>query len=272
MYEDLVRGVDPIIDSRLFYQGDTSLIYKKDNYLYKIYLKKEPNKRYILDYLITNYNELKDISAPPINKLRIEENYGMKMQYINSIDFLKYLRQNPDISDFMNKMSILSNNLKTMHKLEIHFTDLHHHNILISDKGYPLFIDLDDASIGEFCSTHICATSRVLHKVQEKGLDYEYQLMKNGDLDNESLALMFANYLFSKETQNMKRVEYFNLLDTYSKDLDMDLVRVLFELRKNEDSRKIVKYPYYIGDYISTSSVKSLQKIKRRSMYENHHF
>lgn len=272
MYEDLIKGIDPIIDSRLFYQGDTSLIYKKEDFLYKVYLKKEPNKRYILDYLIAHYDELKNISTPPISKLRLEENYGIKMKYVNSVDFLTYLRGQPDISDFIDKISILSNNLKIMHNLEIHFTDLHHHNILISDKGYPLFIDLDDASIGRFCSTHICAVSRILHKVEDKGLDYEYELMKYGSLDNECLALMFANYIFSRETQNMNSSEYFELLDSYSCDLDEELVKILIKLRENEDAKDIIRYPYYIGDYISHVSTKTFQKVKRRSKYENHHF
>ena len=176
MYEVLKRSEGPLLEENLFYEGDTSIIYKVNNLLYKIYLKKEAHKKSILDYLIENYDELKGIAVPPKCKLKLEDNYGMKMNYIESIDFLSYLRQGISADEMVRIIKILSTNLKKINKLDIHFPDLHHHNIIIDKNGYPLYIDLDDASVKNYASAHICIMGRTLHRVDDKGYDYEGEL------------------------------------------------------------------------------------------------
>ena len=50
----LIEGQDILSVNNRWYDGDTSTIYKQDDLLFKVYKKKEPYKRYILDILIAN--------------------------------------------------------------------------------------------------------------------------------------------------------------------------------------------------------------------------
>lgn len=272
MYEVLKRNEGPLLKENLFYEGDTSVIYKVNNLLYKIYLKKEAHKRSILDYLIENYDELKGIAVPPKCKLKLEDNYGMKMNYIESTDFLSYLRQGISPDEMVRIIKILSTNLKKINKLDIHFPDLHHHNIIIDKNGYPLYIDLDDASVKQYASAHICVMGRTLHRVDDKGYDYEGELIASGDLDKECLVLMLLNYMSDCQMENKDYDSYCRYLERIKKYFDKDFIDLLYMLRENEKSLEVNKFPYYIGDYVHEDFPQVLTKMRKEVRYENRCF
>lgn len=272
MYEILKYDKWPLLKENLFYEGDTSVIYKIDNLLYKIYLKKEAYKRSILDYLIENYDELKEIAVPPKCKLKIEDNFGMKMNYIESTDFLSYLRQGISPKEMIRIMKILSTNLKKINALDIHFPDLHHHNIIIAKNGYPLYIDLDDASVKQYTSAHICVMGRTLHRVDDKGYDYEGELIKHGDLDKECLVLMLINYVADCQMENKSYDSYCRYLERIKKYFDDKFINLLYMLRENEKNMEINKFPYYVGDYIQEDFSDIVKKFRKEVKYENRHF
>ena len=270
MYEILKKNEEPLLDKYLFYTGDTSIIYKYNNILYKIYLRRDAYKRSILDYLIENYEELKKIAVPPKCKLKVEDSYGMKMNYIESTDFFEYLKYDICPEEMVRIIKILSSNLKIINGLDIHFPDLHHHNIIIDKNGYPLFIDLDDASVKQYSSSHICVMGRNLHKVEEKGYDYEGELIKKGDLDKECLVLMLLNYIADAQMQNKDYDSYYWYLERIKKYFDDDFIGLLYKLRENENSIEVNKFPYYVGDYIKDDKFqKVLTKVREEVKYEN---
>ncbi len=270
MYEILKNNEKPLLKENLFYEGDTSVIYKANNLLYKIYLRKEKHKRSVLDYLIEHYDELKEISVPPKCKLKLEDSFGMKMNYIESIDFLSYLRQGISPEEMVRIIKILSSNLKKINNLDIHFTDLHHHNIIIDKNGYPLYIDLDDASVKQYNSAHICVMGRTLHRVSNKGYNYEDDLIKNGDLDKECLVLMLLNYIADCQMENKDYDSYYRYLVRIKKYFDNDFINLLYKLRENEESLEINKFPYYVGDFIEDDKFHEiLVKVREDIKYEN---
>lgn len=269
MYEILQKDERPLLKENLFYEGDTSIIYKENNLLYKIYLRREAHKRSILDYLIENYEKLMEIAVPPKCKLKLEDNFGMKMNYIESTDFLSYLRKGITPEEMTRIIKILSDNLKKINDLDIHFPDLHHHNIIIDKKGYPLYIDLDDATVKQYASAHICVMGRNLHRVEDKGYEYEGDLIKNGDLDKECLVLMLLNYMAGCQMENKDYDSYYKYIEKISKYFDNDFINLLYMLRENENNIEVNKFPYYIGDYIQEDFYKTLTKVRREVKYEN---
>ena len=154
-YEILTPSSRVLRKENLFFDGETSLIYKDKDLLYKLYLKKEPHRREYLDYLIEHYDSLKEYSIPPLSKLKYENNYGMKMRYIEGMDFYDYIRSNISPEEFIRILKILSKNLRRLNELNIIYTDLHHHNIIIRiEDNYPIYIDLDDTNINNQGSNH----------------------------------------------------------------------------------------------------------------------
>ena len=264
MYEILELHKEPLTKENIFYEGDTSRIYKVDDLIYKIYYKKEPFKRHILDYLIEHYDDLKDISTPPMNKLKVDDNYGMKMRYVDSIDFLSYLEKNISPEEMVRILKILSNNLKKINALSIHFSDLHHHNILIRKDGYPLFTDLDDASVKDYGSTHICVMAHLLHNVGEKNFQYEDDLIRYGNLDQECLTLMLLNYMMNRAMERLSYDEFNKELDIISKYFNNDFMKVITSIKDKDDNTIITPYNYYIGDYIDDKVIEGISKVKRR--------
>ena len=270
MYEILKKNESPLTKENIFYEGDTSEIYRVGEFLYKVYLKKEPHKREILDYLIEKYDLLRPYSIPPINKLKIEEKYGMKMRYVESTDFLSYLRAGVEPDEMVRIIRTLSDNLKPINELSIHFSDLHHHNILILKDGYPLYIDLDDASIKEYGSTHICVMAHRLHKVENKSYQYEDDLIRYGNLDQECLVLMLLNYMFDSSLELLTYSEFNRKLEKISPYFENEFMTAISKIKDSDDNIIVNPYPYYIGDYMSGENfIESVQKVKRRCVNEN---
>ena len=267
MYEIVDNNSEILDKNNLFYDSDTTLIYKLDNYLYKLYKKKEPHKRRILDYLIENYDNIKSYSIPPLNKLKYQDNYGMKMHYLDGIDFLDYSRQ-VSPKEMVRQLKILSKNLKELNKLNIKLTDLHHHNVLVrKEDNYPLYIDLDDANINELGSCHISYKSFYLHDCGNKDHDYRRKLIRYGNLDRECLFLFFMDYIIHKPLEKLSEIEFKDSIDKYFYDyFDKDFINALKELKDKKDNNDIKKYPYYIDDYLNDeeSIVNSIKLIKRR--------
>lgn len=272
MYEILTKEKEPLIKENCFYIGDTSEIYRVDDILYKVYLKKEPFKRHILDYLIEHYDELRPYSIPPLGKLKIDDKYGMKMRYVDSIDFLTYLRtEKVTPAEMARIIKILSDNLKPINDLDIHFSDLHHHNILLRQKDlYPLYIDLDDAVVKDYGSTHICVMSHRLHNVEKKSYEYEDDLIRYGNLDQECLTLMLLNYIMNKPMERLSYDDFHREIEKISPYFSQKLIQAMIDLKDKDASTIITPYKHYIGDYIETDCfVESMQKVKRRVFNEN---
>ena len=264
MYEILQSNKEPLLDKNIYYKSNTSIIYKKDNYLYKIYLKKEPFKRHVMDYLIENYELLKEISIPPKNKLKVEDNYGLKMDYYESIDFYKYIDR-IDTKEFIRVLKLLSDNLKIINNLGICLTDLHHHNILIGKDGTPKYIDLDDARVNEYDSTHICFLVRNLHNVEEKGYDYEDKLMKEGHLDREALTLMLLDYIFDRAVEKYNYQQYQEKIDEIENIFSKKIIKIFRELKDKDDDYNINKFNYYIGDYLNNNTINKIRRLKHEN-------
>lgn len=272
MYEILTKGEHPLVEKLSFYKGDTSEIYKVDDLLYKIYLKREPFKRHILDYLIHHHDELKPFSTPPIRKLKIDDMYGMKMRYVDSVDFLTYLRSK-DVppKEMVRILRILSDNLKEINSLGIHFPDLHHHNILIrKSDNYPLYTDLDDASVGEYPSTHICTMAHLLHNVKNKSYQYEGELIHYGNLDQECLVLMLLDYMFDRSIERLSYDEFQRKIDELQPYFESDFLQIASQIKDHDDNQIVNPYPYYLGDYMTEPSfIQAVQKVKRRNEHAN---
>lgn len=275
MYEILKKGSFPLIESNSFYKSDTTEIYKVEDTLYKLYLKKDPFKRQVLDFLIAHYDELKEISIPPISKLKIDDNYGLKMLYVESEDFLSYIKNGKIPPEEMVRIiKILSDNLKIHNKLGIHFSDLHHHNILIRETDkYPLYIDLDDATVGNYPSTRICKMAHRLHNVKNKTYEYEGDLIKYGNLDQECLVLMLLNYIYDKSLERLPYDEFQRKIERLSPYFENDFLTVAASIKQPDDTKIVIPYPHYIGDFITNESFPSaIQKVKRRINNENSDF
>lgn len=264
MYLNFLEGEYPLLKENIWYTGDTSIIYKVDNMLYKMYLKKEPYKRYIMDILISN-NNLRDIGALPIEKIKTNlGNYGITMEYIpNSITFWKYLKsKNPSTEDIINKLIILSDNLKRINKEDIHFSDLHHNNILIREDGYPIYIDFDDAVIKEYTSSHICCMAYYLHEVNLKPKRYKAELIQYGDLDKKSLLIMLLNFILNEEVEKKSYYDFKRMVEKLSDYFPNDFLTAIDKLKS--ESNIIIPYEYYVGDFLKHEAVKEGCKLLRR--------
>ncbi len=262
MYEELEISKYPLIERNIFYRGDTSIIYKTGNILYKIYLKKEPHKRDILDYLINKYDLISNIAVLPIKKLMVNDNFGMKMNYIESIDFLSYIKSdNFSIDEMIRILKILSDNLKKINKEHIHFSDLHHHNIIIDINNYPLYIDLDDACCDKFGSSHICVMSYRLHELQNKDYIYEDDLIRYGNLDCECLFLMLLDYIFNESIEKYDYVSFQRKISDLSTYIDGEFINLASKLKRDD---KEISYPYYVGDYLDEKTIRKIKQFKNR--------
>ena len=271
MYEIITKDNPIIRKENIFYTSNTSQIYKYNDLLYKFFLKKEPHKREILDYLIANYELLKDISIPPLNKIKYENKYGIKLHYFDGYDFYELLKQNVSPENFIKILKTLGQNLKKLNQLEIVLTDLHYHNILISKKNkYPFYIDLDDSNIKNIGSLNISSKSYNLHNVKLKGYDYKKNILKYGNLDRECLYLMFLDYISDIALDKLSYNKYQEYIDSIKEFFNKDFIDSLKELKPKETDLSIIKYPYYIDDFLIDEEkiIYGIKKVKRRT-YEN---
>lgn len=271
MYLELTDGKGILNRENIWYEGDTSIIYKQGNLLYKIYLKREPHKREILDILVRN-ESLRKIGALPIQKIKVNTgNYGMVMRYIpNTKTYLKFSKTNFDIDNFLNLFITLSKNLKKIHEENIKFSDLHHNNILINDNFEPYFIDFDDAIVENYTSQHICCMCRFLHELEDKSHDFISHVIKDMNLDREALFIMFVDTLFNVEIEKMNEYEYYKFLDFISSSFPEHFINILESLKKN--ALLDIPYEYYLGDYLISEDIKKGCKVLRRNQYEYNSF
>ena len=156
MYLELEEGKDILSHDKLWYSGETSKIYKNENLLYKIYLKNEPNRRAVLDKLIST-TTIRDIGILPIQKIRTDlGKYGAVTRFMpKTLTFYQYSKKDYDIDEIINIFIMLSDSLKRINKENIKFSDLHHNNILIDRDNKPWYIDFDDAVVDDYSSNHI---------------------------------------------------------------------------------------------------------------------
>lgn len=270
-YEILTPSSRVLKKENLFYDGDTSLIYKDKDLLYKLYLKKEPHRREYLDYLIEHYDSLKEYSIPPLSKLKYENNYGMKMRYIEGMDFYDYIRSNISPEEFIRILKILSKNLRRLNELNIIYTDLHHHNIIIrKGDNYPIYIDLDDTNINNQGSNHLSIKTYHLHNLEQKDYNYEDELLKYANLDRECLIMFFLDYLVRKSIEKLSYSDYRNYIERLKDYFDKDFIDAIKELKPRDDNTTIIKYPYYIDEFLDDEEkvASGIKKVKRY-IYEN---
>lgn len=271
MYLECEEGNGVLRKENIFYDGNTSTIYKNDNLLYKIYKKREPYKRSVLDILIAN-ETLRTYGVLPNRKIRTNlNNYGMVMKYIpNTITFREYLKNyNILLDEMIDVMITLSDNLKIINSENIHFSDLHHNNILITKEKIPLYIDFDDAVVKEYGSTHISAIAYNIHEVANKSSQYEDDLIKYGNLDQESLFIMFFNYLLGISLEKKNKLEFYGIIKKLGDYFPTNFVEAIYSLKTTE----IIKpYKYYLGDFLKEDKVKIGCKILRRSINEYNSF
>ena len=264
MIETISKNSPIIRKNNLFYKGDTSLIYRYNDLLYKIYLKRDHYKRDTLDFLLDNYEKVLENGAlPPLRKLKYQEKDGIIMNYLEGEDWLDVSRKaSPEL--FIYIIKILSTNLKELNKMGIKLTDLHHHNVLITKDNYPIYIDLDDANVKELGSKHISIKSYNLHSIGKKDYIFENNMIKYGNLDRECLFLMFLDYIFNRALETYTYDDYMEAIDTISDYFSKDLIMALKELKPKEDNISLIQYPYYLGDFLKDeeSVIKSLNKIK----------
>lgn len=140
MYIELESTSEIFQFDNLWYMGNSSVIYKEDDLLYKI-----------LDILISN-NSLCDIGVLPIDKIIIDgEFYGMIMKYIpNTKTFLSYSKGNIKIDDLIELFIVLSNNLRIIHNNNIKIPDFHHNNILLTEDLRPYIDSYQDSYTDAF--------------------------------------------------------------------------------------------------------------------------
>lgn len=272
MYYSLEEGIGILNKNNLWYEGDTSTIFKDGNLLYKIYKKKEPFKRHVLDILIANEN-LRDIGVLPISKLITNKNQlGMIMRYIpHSVTFRKYLQYyDVTVDNFIDILITLSDNLKKINAENIHFSDLHHNNILIQENGMPLYIDFDDAVVRNYNSTHICCIAHTLHDVSNKSYQYEGDLIKYGNLDQECLFIMLLDYLLGTYVERKNLIDFKAMVTKLSNYFENDFLIAIDSLKS--EGTNIIPYQYYVGDFLKDSKTREKCKSLRRNSYEYHRF
>ena len=272
MYFQCSLGHGVLSNDNLYYSGDTSLIYLHNNLLYKVYLKKEPYKRKVLDILISKDN-LRNIGVLPIKKLVTDTNqYGMIMHYIpNAVTFRKYLQNNHvSLDTMLNIMITLSDHLKLINKEKIHFSDLHHNNILIDEYHNPIYIDFDDAVVDGYNSTHICALAYNLHNVQDKSYEYEDKLINYGNLDQECLFIMLLNYLLDIYIEKQSYDNFNYIVKWLNKYFPSDFIKAIKALKTLGD--EVIPYQYYVGDFIKDLDIKKQCKKLRGDLYAYHRF
>jgi hypothetical protein len=264
MYIELKKDIDPIVDSKVFFSSDTSVIYKDNGILYKIYLRYEPKRRDVLDYLISIKDEISDISTPPINKVKLDNKYGMTMKYIPNKGFYRYFLHEEDSNDYLDKIKKLSDNLKILNSKGIYFTDLHHNNIIIDQNDNPIYIDLDDARVNNYKSNHICYLVRNLHDIDDRGLDYERELLDKAYLDRESLVLLTLNYLYKDELEKLSYDEYQKRINELKGFINDEVLDKFRELKNKLSNKDIPLYEYYIGDYIDEEFKSNYSLVKKK--------
>lgn len=272
MYIECMEGEGFLKKENLWYESNTSNIYKEDDLLYKIYTKEEPFRRQVLDILIAN-TSLRDIGVLPMQKIRTNlGNYGMVMQYIpKSITLRKYLESHQfSMDELMKLFIILSDNLKKIHAEDIHFSDLHHNNILISQNNIPLYIDFDDAVVKNYSSNHICCMVHSLHEVKSKGTAYKQELIRYGNLDMESLFVMFFNYILNAHIEYKNEKEFQIMVEGLSFYFPDELLIAVSALKNN--SLDVIPYPYYIGDFLKNKNIRQSCKVLRRNVNGYNHF
>lgn len=273
MYLICEEGKEPLSKKNLWYDGGTAKLYLQDKLLYKIYEKEEPHRREILDILIQN-DTLREIGVLPKKKIKTTSGkYGMIMNYINESMTLREFLKDREVSldDLMSILIILSDNLKLINKEGIHFSDLHHNNILIKKDGYPLFIDFDDAVVDPYNSHHICRISYELHDVKEKGFEYEGVLIQKGNLDRECLFIIFLNYLMNDYVERYSYKKYKDMMNILMEYLPGDFIDAIRQLKTK--GMEIIPFPYFIGDFLKDSGVrKKCNILKGDWFYENNNF
>ena len=263
-YENLHFNRFPLESSALFVEGDTSIIYRQGDILYKVYTKSEPFRRQKLDYLLSVSDQLKFYSAPPLKKLRVDDCFGMKMEYLDGIDFLKYLSSNPNIDDVFRIIVELSNRLKIINGLDIHFSDLHHHNILICH-DVPYYIDIDDASIKNFGSCHISYISHSLHELEGKSYEYEDDLIRYGNLDMESLSIFLLDFILHEYMEKKSYDEFQRIVQSMSSYISESLLDVFSRL-KNQEKSLVTIYSDYIGDYLDLNNREGIKRFIKEKL------
>lgn len=271
MYLELEKGKGILSEENLFYKGDTSVIYRDKEFLYKIYLRPEPCIRQKLDILISNEN-LRDVGILPIRKIKtIDGSYGMVMRRVReSYTYLSYQKNKPSLDNVIDNMIILSDGLKRINNENIMFPDLHHNNILFDGKGYPWYIDFDDAVIGEYYSNHICHICRNIHEITTLDREYERNLMRHGNMDREALYILFLDYLLGIKVEELKKNDFLELLDRLSDYFPLEFIDTIKELKKLDPND--VSYQYYLGDYLKDESINKGCKVLRRNINEHNSF
>ena len=270
MYLELEEGKNILSTENLWHKSETSEIYKYNDLLYKIYLKKEPNKRFILDELIKIEN-IRDIGIIPIQKIHTDTNkYGSVSRYKpNTQTLYSFLKKDCDIEFLIDLFIILSNNLKRINNEKIRFSDLHHNNILIDENNYPWYIDFDDAVVNNYFSNHISVMTYFLHELNLDNSNKQY-IIDNKNLDRESLVIMFMNAMLNIEIEKLSYYGYNNLLDKISIYLPSKFLVSLEKLKRYAVNDGM--YEDYIGDFLADNEVKNGCKILRRIKYENNSF
>lgn len=268
MYLICEEGKGPLSEESLWYDGGTAKLYLQDQLLYKIYEKPEPHRRAVLDILIQNHT-LRDVGVLPKKKIKTtSEKYGLVMNYIDgSVTFRQYLKnKRVPLERMISILIILSDNLKRINQEGIHFSDLHHNNILIKKDGYPLFIDFDDAVVEPYSSHHICRIAHELHEVKEKGFDYEGDLIRWGNLDRECLFIMLLDYLIDDYVERYSYSKFNALVKLFSTDFPEDFMGAISQLKTK--GKEILPFPYFVGDFLKKPEVrKGCDRIRRRVRY-----
>ena len=273
MYYKCEEGKGALHDGNLWFHSETSNIYKINDFLFKIYLKSEPHKRKILDKLI-EIDDIRDIAGLPIRKIKTSDGrYGMIMQYIsNTITLQQFLEQQKNNLDTVLDIIItLSDNLKRINAEDIYFSDLHSNNILVNQKTYlPFYIDLDDATVKGYSSTHISTISHSLHEVESKGYEYEAKLIKYGNLDRESLFVILFNYLLGTQIENLSETDFAIFINSIKPYFPSDFITAIDSLKQT--GLEVSPFQYYIGDYLKDKSIKQKCKELRGNLYGYNRF
>ena len=265
MYLICEEGKGPLAEKNLWYDGETAKLYLQGQLLYKIYEKPEPHRRAVLDILIQNHT-LRDVGVLPKRKIKTTSGkYGLVMNYIEeSVTFRQYLKnEQVPLEKMISILTILSDNLKRINQEGIHFSDLHHNNILIKKDCYPLFIDFDDAVVEPYSSHHICRIAHELHEVKKKGFDYEGNLIRWGDLDRECLFIMLLDYLVNDYVERYSYSKFDTLAKVFATAFPEDFIKAVRQLKTK--GKEILPFPYFVGDFLRKPGViKGCDRIRRR--------
>ena len=257
-------GNKPLVQDNLFYEGSNALIYRDNDYLYKIYLNKKLYNKYGLKYLISNYDKLKDYAIIPTQIIKVDRLNGIKMKYVPSINLSKFMNNKDNLKVFIKIIKKLSDNLKILNKYGIHISDFHGDNILIDQNNNPLYVDLDEASINESGSMRICVMAYNLHNIAKKNNSYEEDLIRFGNLDRECLALIFINYITNSRVELLNYDQFQDYMDYLSYYFGENLISIIKKVKTNDNSMTIVPYEYYIGDYIQEDKLIETLKLTKR--------